>query len=185
MKETRVASRYARSLIQLARSESKMEEVRSDMLKVDEVVGANRDLEIMLNSPVIKADKKAKVLDMLFGDMVSSITHRFMQILVNKGREHLIHEIAEEVEKQYLESQGIVKVEVVSSIPLDEAQRTAVMQTLNSLDANKVELEEKVDPELIGGFVITVGDKQLDHSVAARLRDFRSQFQKNHYVPGF
>lgn len=185
MKETRVASRYARSLILLARSEGKMEEVRDDMLKVDKVVGDNRDLEVMLNSPVIKADMKAKVLDKVFGEMVSSITHRFMQIVVNKGREHLIHEIAEEVEKQYLESQGIVKVEVVSSVPLDESQRGTVMQALESLDANKVELEEKVDPELIGGFVITVGDKQLDHSVAARLRDFRSQFQTNDYVPGF
>lgn len=179
-----VAYRYARSLMQLAQERNEVEAVREDMLLVAAVCEANRDLRVMLNSPVIKADAKDRVLGRVFGGQIGHLTERFIAILVRKGREGLLAEIAEGFQLVYRQAHGILLAEVRSAAPLSESAREQVQRMAEQRHPGKaIVLKESIDPALIGGVVVRIGDEQLDASVARRLSDLRRTFSDNPYIP--
>ena len=180
MKESRVASRYAKSLIDLAIEKGQLESVEEDMTLIRNAVRENRDLKLMIDSPIVKSDKKQKVLHAIFAGKIGEITQKFIDILVVKRREYLVDDVAEEFEHQYRVTKDIVSAEVVSAIPLTEELRAKVLGLVKTLDDRPdVDLVEKVDKDIIGGVIIRVGDKQLDHSVIGRLEKYRQEFSKN------
>jgi len=186
MKETRVASRYARSLISLAQDEGKLDSVHEDMRLVRSVVEENRDLALLLDSPIVKGDKKQAVLQKIFEGKIGEISQKFIDILVSKHREHLIDDVAEEVEQQYLLIKNIVQAKVVSALALTDGEREEVLRVVRQLDGrSEVKLQEVVDASIIGGLIITVGDRQIDQSVAGRLEKYRQEFSKNQYIADF
>lgn len=179
-----VAYRYARSLMLLAQEKGEVEAVREDMLLVVSTCAENRDLVIMLNSPVIKAASKNKVLGRVFGGQIGHITERFIAILVRKGRESLLAEIAEGVQNVYRQENSILMAEVRSAIPLSDEARAQVRKMAEDRHPGKTMLlNETVDPGLIGGVVIRIGDEQIDASVSRRLSDLRRKFSENPYIP--
>ncbi|NNC83102.1 MAG: ATP synthase F1 subunit delta [Flavobacteriales bacterium] len=183
MKETRVASRYAKSLISLAKDEGQLESVHEDMTLVRNTVDENRELALLLDSPIVKGDKKLVILQQIFAGKIGAMSQKFIDILVRKHREHLIDDVAEEVQKQYLVLKGVVRAEVVSAIPLSEEERNEVLRVVKQIDGrSEVQLKETVDTSIIGGFIITVGDKMVDQSVVGRLEKYRQKFNKNQYI---
>lgn len=179
-----VAYRYAHSLMQLAQEKGEVEAVREDMLLVASACAANRDLVVMLNSPVIKADSKDKVLGRVFGGQIGHITERFIAILVRKGRESLLPEIAEGFQNVYRQEHNILMAEVRSAIPLSDEARALVKKMAEYRHPGKsILLNETVDPALIGGVVIRIGDEQVDATVSRRLSDLRRKFSENPYIP--
>lgn len=179
-----VAYRYARSLMQLAQEKGEVEAVREDMLLVAATVAANPDLRIMLNSPVIKADMKNKVLGRVFGGQIGRMAERFTNILVRKGRESMLQEIAEGYQHAYRIEHNILMAEVRSAIPLTDEARAQIKQMAQDRYPGKsIILNETVDPSLIGGVVIRIGDEQVDASVSRRLSDLRRKFSENPYIP--
>jgi F-type H+-transporting ATPase subunit delta len=104
--------------------------------------------------------------------------------LVRKGREALIPQVAVAFNELYKQHKGIVIAEVTSAVPLDDTARKRVMELANAKHPGKsIELLEKVDPSLIGGVTIRIGDEQYDGSVSRRLSDLRREFSKNPYIP--
>jgi F-type H+-transporting ATPase subunit delta len=183
MKETKVASRYAKSLIELAQDQGKLEMVHEDMVLVRKTVDENRELALLLDSPIIKSDKKQIILGKIFAGKIGEISQKFIDILVKKNREHLIDDVAEEVEQQYLLIKGVVQAKVLTAVPLTDDERNEVLRVVRELDGREdVKLTELIDESVIGGLIITVGDKQLDYSVSGRLEKYRQQFSKNHYI---
>lgn len=179
-----VAYRYARSLMQLAQEKGEVEAVREDMQLVASTCAASRPLQLMLNSPVLKPDSKLKVLERVFGGQIGHIVDRFMAILVRKGREGLLQEIAEGFQNVFRESHGILVAEVKSAVPLTAEGRAQVLQMARERHPGKtIELQESVDPSLIGGLVLRIGDQQVDASVSRRLSDLRRKFSENPYIP--
>lgn len=179
-----VALRYANSLMQLAKEQGAVENVREDMLLVGGICAASNDLGVLLRSPVIKADKKQKVLGRLFGGQIGHITERFIAILVRKGREGLLAEIAEGFGNVYRQQQGILVAHVRSAVPLTDEARARVRQMAGERHPGKaIELVESIDPALIGGAVLRIGDEQIDASVSRRLSDLRRKFSENPYIP--
>ncbi len=180
-KESRVAKRYAKSLLDFAIERGVLEEVRADMALIDGTCRASRDLVAMLRSPVIKLDVKAKALSKIFANKVNKITIEFVRIVAKKKRDEIIPEIAQAFAGVYLEFKGIQKAEVTTAIALTEAERKKVLKFIANISEN-VELREKIDPEIIGGFIIRVGDKQYDDSVASRLLNLKTELTKNPYI---
>ncbi|MDX9750783.1 MAG: ATP synthase F1 subunit delta [Flavobacteriales bacterium] len=179
-----VAYRYARSLMDLATEQGQVEAVHADMGVVAATTAASRELRVLLNSPVVKADKKSAVLDKVFGGRVGEVAQRFMAILVRKGREGMLPQVAAAVQELYKRQKGIVTAEVTSAAPLDDSAREQVRALATARHPGKtVELDEHVDPELIGGLTIRIGDEQYDGSVSRRLSDLRREFSKNPYIP--
>jgi F-type H+-transporting ATPase subunit delta len=186
MKETRVASRYAKSLIGLAQDHGKLDMVHEDMALIRKTVDENRELGLLLDSPIVKSDKKQVILHKIFSGKIGEMSLKFIDILVRKHREHLIDDVAEEVEQQYLLIKGVVQAKVISAIPITGDEREEVLRVVRELDGrSEVQLTELIDKSIIGGFVITVGDKQLDYSVIGRLEKYRQEFSKNQYIADF
>ncbi|RAU84411.1 ATP synthase F1 subunit delta [Pontibacter arcticus] len=182
MSEIRVASRYAKSLIELASEKGIVEQVHQDMLAFSNIVSQNRDFKLLLNNPVVKSDKKLAVINAIFAGKVQDLTLAFFKIVANKGREASLEFIGQEFENQYNEMKGIVKAKVTSAFPLTTALRDELGQKLAAQTGKIIRFEERVDPSLIGGFVLRVGDQQIDSSVRTNLRKLRNNFQENSYI---
>lgn len=179
-----VAYRYARSLMELALEQGTLDVANADMALIANTCTASRELTVLLSSPVVKADKKADVLEKVFAGKVSEITNRFIGILVRKGREGLLPQVAAAFTELYKQHKGIVTAEVTSAVPLTDDTRKRVQELANAKFPGKsIELTEKVDPALVGGLTIRIGDEQYDGSVSRRLNDLRREFSKNPYIP--
>jgi len=179
-----VAYRYARSLMDLSLEKATLEAVHEDMALVANTCAGSRELQVLLNSPVVKADKKEKVLEQVFAGKVGSMTNSFIGILVRKGREALLPQVAGAFNELYKQNKGIVTAEVTSAAPLTDDARKRVQEMAATKNPGKsIQLSEKVDPSLIGGVTIRIGDEQYDGSVSRRLNDLRREFSKNPYIP--
>lgn len=165
----KVASRYAKSLIDLAKEQGNLDAVKSDMEQIAAVIKSSTELQAVLRNPIIKTDKKQSILTSLFGGKVRPEILNFFAIMVRKGRSGLIYATALEFVEEYNEIKGIVNAEVTSAALMSaenlEALKTTIAQQINA----QVILTNKVDPSLIGGFVVKVGDKQVDVSLAGKL----------------
>lgn len=182
MSDIRVASRYAKSLIELADEKGVLEQVQQDMLLFSKVVSQNRDFQLMLTNPVIKSDKKLKVINSIFTGKVHKLTLMFFNLVAQKSREAVLLSMTSEFERQYNEVKGIQIATVVSAVPFAPAQRDALIRQLTLETGKIIQLKETVDPSLIGGFVLRVGDKQIDSSVKNSLRKLRIDFKDNSYI---
>jgi F-type H+-transporting ATPase subunit delta len=186
MADIRVASRYVRSLLGLAESQNALDHVHQDMLLIDKACDTNREFLIMLRSPVIKHDKKRDILEKVFKGKVHPLTMAIMDILTRKNREPLLPAIANEFHNAYNEFKGIGKATITTPVPLDAKLRAEIETLVKKISTRKeVELKEKVDKELIGGFLLQVNDKQIDASIASQLAAMRLKFKENPYVKDF
>lgn len=182
MPETAVAARYAKSLIQIATEKGQLEAVYADMRIVLAGCRNLRDLHRLLVSPVVKTEKKVQVLKMIFAGQVNDITEQFIVLLTKKRRESYLEVIAVEFIAQYKEQKHIVTAIVTTAIPLDDAARKSISDVLKKWYKSEIELVEKVDIKIIGGFIITVGSKQLDMSVHHQLAELRKDFNKSYIL---
>ncbi len=183
MADSRVAYRYVKSLLQLAIEQKALEEVNNDMMLFDSVCERNRAFTLMLRNPVIKHDKKREILNMVFKGKVHALTNAIFEIITRKNREPLLPEIARQFHTAYNEYKGIVKASVTTAFTLDKALRTEFEAIVKKISSSKqVEVEEKVDPQMIGGFVLTVGDKQIDASIKNQLKTLEREFSQNPYI---
>ena len=179
-----VAYRYANSLLLLATEHGTLEGTSADMRLVSKVCAAEPELRLLLKSPVVKPDKKDKILDLVFAGRIGEVTARFISILVRKGREALLPDVAAAFTELYRQQQGLITCEVRSAVPLSAEARERVRELAASKFPDKtITLSEKVDPSLIGGVVVRIGDEQLDGSVSRRLHELRREFAKNPYIP--
>lgn len=176
MSEITVASRYAKSLIDLALEKDTLEATKQDMAFFVQTLKANAQLQAVLRNPIISHDKKIKVLHAIFNDKVSASTDAFFKIMVNKSRGELLYPTAQEVINQYNIKKNIINATVVSATPLSEENRAQIVAEVKNIGGSEVILQEKVDPALIGGFVLTVGDRQIDTSVASSLHKLKKEF---------
>ncbi|HTN18439.1 MAG TPA: ATP synthase F1 subunit delta [Chitinophagaceae bacterium] len=186
MLNPRLASRYAKSLIDIAAEQNSLEETLKDMQLLDAISKQNKDFVLMMRSPVIKADKKNAIIDAVLHGKIGVLTQQFIKLLISKGREQNLDEIAQAYIQQYRESKKIRMVRLTTAAPVD----SSVIDTLKSklkaaYTGDSVEFETKVDPALLGGFVLDMGDRQLDASILRDLNDIKKQFTKNLYVPQF
>ena len=182
MSSYRIASRYSKSLIDLALEQGKLERVLEDMTGFVNAT-KNRDLMLLLKSPLVKPDKKEKVMDALFKDKIDPLTHSFIQIIIRKGRESQLPEIAEEFLNQYRVHKGISIVNITSAEPLSDETIESIRKKLieSKLTRGKIEFNTSIDKELIGGFVISFGDKLYDASVKHQLSELRKSFSNKEY----
>jgi len=179
----RLAARYAKSILDLSLERGQLEAVYKDMLLLKDACRDSTDLVSVLRSPIIKADKKGKILDAIFAGKISPLTTAFMTLLLNKGREGNLPEIATAFVEQYKQHKGISTAKLTTAVPVSEDVRQAILQKLKTeRHLQQVELDTQVDPALIGGFVLEIGDERMDSSVAFELNNIRKQFQNNDFI---
>lgn len=170
-----VASRYAKSLLDLAVEKGQLDAVYADMLQVSEVAANSKDFINFLNSPVIKTDKKIAVLKSIFEGKVNTLTLGFFNVVASKRRESVIPEMASSFVEQYRAHKNILTAVVTSAAGLDAATRQKALDLVKAQMNGEIELVEKTDPNLIGGFVLRIGDKQIDRSVSRQLTNLKKE----------
>ncbi|MCB0429005.1 MAG: ATP synthase F1 subunit delta [Flavobacteriales bacterium] len=182
MKGLRAANRYAKSFLKLGIDQGKVEELYADMKLVANTIHDSRDLAVMLHSPIVKSDNKITVLKKIFESKISKPSMEFISLITRKRRETLLEEIANEVVKQYKDYKGIMTAEVIAAVSMSEDMKKKILAMISEKAGSQVELIEKTDPSLIGGFIIKFGDRQYDASVAHRLKELRKVFSDNPFI---
>lgn len=182
MKGTRATSRYAKSLADLATEQGALDKVYADMIMIHKTCTANKELLLLLKSPIVKIDKKQSVLKKIFSGKICKLTEQFILLLTSKRRESLLESIAESFVKQYKERKKILTAVITTASGLDESLQRKVLELVKSSAHSEVELIEKINPNLIGGFTIQVGDKRVDASIAKQVRKLAMAFSENPYI---
>ena len=183
MVDSRAASRYIKSLLDLAVEQKALEQVHNDMLMFSKIVDSNRDFTLMLRNPIIKHDTKRAILRKIFQGKVHNLTMAIVDILTRKNREPLLPAIASGFHRAYNQYKEIGEATVTTAVPLDANLRKEFEKLVKSFSHKKnVELEEEVDLEMIGGFVLNVGDRQIDASIRNKVKSLRVKFSQNPYV---
>lgn len=187
MSNQRVAYAYAKSLMDLAIERGELETVYQDFLHLADLARSNRDLELAMRSPIISSEKKLAILKALFEKRgATKSTLSFFEIISRKGREEVLADIAREFQVLYRIHNSIQLAEVTTTIPLDDKLRTEFTKIVKEISGMKeVKLTEKINPELIGGFILRVNDRQLDESLSSKLRALKVEFSQNHYESKF
>ncbi len=183
MAESRVASRYVKSLLGLAVDQNALEQGHADMKMFDKACRESHQLLMMLQSPIIKHEKKKDILEAIFKGKVHALTMAIIDILTKKNREPLLPAIAAEFENAYNQYKGIQKATVTTTIAIDDKLKKEIEAMVKKLsDKKEVPLVTKVDKDLIGGFILNVGDRQIDASVKNRLKALKVKFSDNSFV---
>ena len=153
------------------------------MLFLQEACNVSKEFVVLLKSPIIKADKKGKVLDAITGGKISVITATFNKLLLQKGREFYLPEIVTAFIAQYKQHLGIQTAKLTTAVPISEELKRSILDKIGAVRTGKtIELETAVDENLIGGFVLEVGDQLVDGSIAFDLRNIKKQFQNNDFI---
>jgi len=183
MPNPRLASRYAKSVLDLAIERGQLEGVYTDMQYLRDLIRQSRDFAVMLRSPVVASDKKMAVINAITGGNIGELTLAFVRLLVSKGREGELVEIIPAFISQYKKFKGIHTVKLTTAAPVSsELQNRIVAQVQQNSRLQLVELETAVNPDLIGGFVLQTGDQLIDASIAQELKAIGRQFEKNDFI---
>ena len=178
----RIASRYAKSLMDLGVEQKTLETIKGNMDTFNNAV-ENRDLYLMFKSPIINTTKKTAIVEELFGKTFDKTTMGFLNIILRKGREAYLPEIGKEFLAQYKKLKEVSAVTLTTAVPLKpEAVEKIKAELLKSSETGKnIEFTTEVNPDIIGGFVIQFKDKLYDASIAHKLELLKKEFSGNTY----
>lgn len=183
MNNPRLAIRYAKSLIDLATEKNQLDEVNTDMKFLQKIIKSNPDFVAVLKSPIIKEDKKNKIIESIVTGRVSKLTELFIKLLGVKTRESVLPEIVASYIEQYNTVKGIHKVKITTATPISVELKNSFIEKITADNALKsIELETIVDEKLVGGFVLEMEGKLVDASILRDLKDVQKQFMNNDYI---
>ncbi|PID79032.1 ATP synthase F1 subunit delta [bacterium DOLZORAL124_64_63] len=178
MRDRKVAGRYAGALMTSALAENNLGEVAESYAAVMTVVEEHPDLVVFLGSPQVAEEDKKKLLAKVFGDKVEKILLHFFYLLVDKNRIGNLRDIGEAFAEMVEEHQGVVHARVVTAVDLPDDLAAKLTEKLAAYTGAKVVLEKKIDPAVIGGVCVTMGNKILDGTVRTNLDLLRKKLEK-------
>lgn len=179
MGKYRAAKRYANSLLSLALEKKVEDKVTEDMEMFKAVTQENRDFEFFLKSPVVSADKKAETLKKIFDGKINSLTSDSLDLICKNGRADHLSIITDQYLELYKESKNILVAEVTSAAPMDKSLENSLKSKISENHSGDIEMNNKVKPDLIGGFILKIKDRQVDVSVSRKLNDLKKVFNAN------
>ena len=177
MKSTKVASRYAKSLLEIALEQKNVDSVLGDMKFLMQTNIETPDFGMLISSPIISGDKKIDIFAKIF-DQFEPVSKNFVKMIIQNGREEFLPEIAKSFEAQVKEFKGIVPITITSAAKLDDASKSKIVAKVQEAVKGTLEIEEKIDASLIGGFVVRMGDMQIDASIANQINNLKQRLTR-------
>ena len=169
MASTRAAIRYAKAILDLANSKGVAEAVNNDMKSIASAIETNTELSTFIQNPTTKVEVKESALLEVFAD-VNGVTKGLFHLLFENKRFEILDAIALEYNKLFDENNGVEVAKVTTAIPMDADLEAKVLAKIATLSDKKITIENIVDPSIIGGFILRIGDQQYNASVANRLQ---------------
>jgi F-type H+-transporting ATPase subunit delta len=182
MTNPRLATRYAKSLLDLSIEQNSLDAVYADMKFLEQITKSNPDFVALLRSPVISSDKKNKIIAAVTEGRVSNLTNLFIKLLTEKTRESNLPEIVTAFREQYNKLKNINRVKITTAVPISDELKNAIIAKVKSNVTGDIELETAVKEELIGGFKLEMGGTLVDASILRDLQDVKKQFLNNEYI---
>ncbi|MFC3810330.1 ATP synthase F1 subunit delta [Lacihabitans lacunae] len=173
MSESVVAYRYAKALIDLANEQGVVKEVNEDMSFFEQICKENDNFVAVMANPIVRHDKKLNILKKIFENNVNKVTFTIFGVLTKKNREKLIYPIAKEFQKLYNLQTGVEVISVTSAVELTNDQKEQFKKIVAEVTKRDIILNENIDESLIGGYVLRVGDTQIDTSVKKKLNELK------------
>ena len=177
MSDFRVASRYARSVFDLAIELKNVDKVYADMLVLDQVCKDNRNLVTLLKNPIVRYDYKLRILRKVFDKHVDKLTLKFFDLICRKNRASILPEVSKVFVMLFHDHKGIIKADISSAVKLSAAIIKEFDGIISKATGKKVELDSTIDESLIGGYVLKIGDNQIDNSLKSKLNKLRRELK--------
>lgn len=177
MSEGRVARRYAQAFFELMAEKGLLERAEEDLKGVVGLVQEVKELQQLLAHRGIPAGEKKELLRRIFAEKIAPLTMNFLLLLCDRRREAYLPEIYRHFHALALEARGIAEAEVRSAHPLSEEQLEALKTRLAQVTGREIRLEQRLEPELIGGLVVKIGDRVFDGSIAQRLNRLKEHIK--------
>lgn len=172
---SRAAIRYAKAILDIAQTSGKAEAVNNDMKSIVTAVTESTELKDFLSSPVIKMEVKKSAISEIFSN-VQVETQSLFNLLFENKRYEILESIAVQFTKLYDVSNGVEVAKVTTAFPITAELETKVLAKIAEFSKNKITIENIVDPSIIGGFILRVGDQQYNASVAGKLSELKREF---------
>ena len=173
MSEQRIASRYAKSLVELAQQQGNLNLIFEDISIISETSRTNHEFHALIKSPVIRTDIKSNIISQIFKNM-QSLTRQFLNKVVSSRRESLLPEICNSFVNLYNEINGIALATVVTAMPLDDSNIQKIKNYISKkINKPNIQLDIKIDNSIIGGLIINYEDKLLDMSIKSELHKLK------------
>jgi len=176
--ERQVAARYAEALFSLAQEKGQIDEIGEELTFCADLLARQFELRRVLEHPEIDNEKKQALLERTLGDRLSETTLSFLNLLIQRGRIALLSLAAEEFEAFADRARDIQRVQVTAAGELSGDQEKRLRGALEALTGKRVELETAVDPELLAGVRVQIGDRLIDGSAAGRLDSMRAKLKE-------
>jgi F-type H+-transporting ATPase subunit delta len=172
---SRAAIRYAKAILDIAQTSGKADAVNNDMKSIVTAVSESSDLKDFLTSPIIKIEVKKSALSEIFSN-VQNETNSLFHLLFENKRFEILEAIAIQYNKLFDESNGIEVAKVTTAFPITVELETKVLAKIAEFSNKKITIQNIVDPTIIGGFILRVGDQQYNASVANKLSELKREF---------
>jgi F-type H+-transporting ATPase subunit delta len=169
-----IASVYARSLFEVAQEHDKLDTVREQLGEFADVLDGNRELQVFFFSPYFSTQEKKDGLKKAVSG-TEPILDNFLELLIEKHRMPAVFRVRRELDRMWERENQLLPVEVTSAIELDKATVKQIGDRIGEQTGQKVELSAKVEPDILGGIVVRVGNSIIDASIRARLDQLRKQ----------
>jgi len=178
MAGARAALRYAKAVLSLATETKTDEQINNDMKHIAKTIAESNDLDNMLKSPVISASIKKSVLSEVFKN-TNKTTLDLINVLVSNNRIDILNQVAVKYNQLFDESKGIQRATVTTAVALTDELKKKVLAKAKELTGKDVEVKNIVDENIIGGFILRIGDVQYNASIANQLNTLKREFILN------
>ena len=185
MKNPKLSSRYAKALFDFAGEKNQVEEVYGDLKLFAKTLKENRELQVLLRNPVIEVFQKHKIFESIFNGTLHPTTYQFLEVLLKKKREPALDTICNEFFKLYNDAHHIRPVTITTASPLSDTLKDRIVALLSEQTHATIDLQQTVDPELIGGFVIQMDDYYFDASILSKINKLKQEFSQNSFQVNF
>ena len=175
-----MAGRYASALFSLAKDSRSIDRVAGDLKTFDSLVESNPDLQLLVRSPAFSAEDQSRALKAVLDRVgISGLTANFLLLVASKRRLFVVRTMIRDFMALDDADRGVSRAKVTVAAPLDDAQLQALKQSLAEATGGKtVELDVKVDPEIIGGIVVRLGSRMVDASIKTKLNSIRTRMKE-------
>lgn len=178
----RAALRYAKALLNLSLEQNHEVEVNNDMVLIATTIEESKDLQLLLKSPILKSDIKRAALKGLFGEKISNLSYGLIDLLIDNRRLPILMDVAKRYIIIYDAHKGKEVAKVTSAVPLTEALNKQVLSKVKEITGKEASIENIINPDILGGFILRIGDVQYDASIASKLQVLRRQFDSEAYI---
>jgi F-type H+-transporting ATPase subunit delta len=169
-----IAQVYARSLFEVAQEQDRLDEIREQVGAFADALEENREFAVFFFSPYFSTQEKKDGLDTAI-DGADPVVRNFLALLIENHRMPALFRVRRELDRMWQEENRLLPVQITSAIELDESVTTRIGEEIGRQTGRKVELTSTVDPDVLGGIVLRVGNSILDASIRTRLERLRKQ----------